>query len=315
LETGEQLAQLKHGESYGLSFSPDGRTLATAGWDSVIRLWEAASGERRREINVEERGEKGDDLRMYTVCYAPEGGLMATAHMNSQVWIWNADDVTRRRTIGVRGNFSYGAMSFSPDGLWLATGASDGRVSIWDPYSGQMAWEPGAHQDHMYTIGFGRDARTLLTGADDGVCYLWDLNPHDEPPAKDVAQLWNDLAGDDGPAAYRAMWAMSQASHESVPLIAEKLRPVETLIDLDRPDEGVGPGEFRRRKRLKQILVDKEPAVERHVTARRALSVLAQCNVPAAVQVLKELAERDPDGDLGRLARSALRRTRSEEGN
>ena len=33
-------------------------------------------------------------------------------------------------TIKTAGGFSYGAMSFSPDGLWLATGTGGGEIEL-----------------------------------------------------------------------------------------------------------------------------------------------------------------------------------------
>ena len=47
LKAGRQIAQLAHPQIYGLSFSPDGRTLATAGWDSIIRFWETTAAPAR----------------------------------------------------------------------------------------------------------------------------------------------------------------------------------------------------------------------------------------------------------------------------
>ena len=89
-DAGQQIARLSHDQVYGLSFSPDGKSLVTAGWDSVIRFWGAENGELRREVKVDAH-EKAGDLRMYAVCHAPEGGVIATAHLDGMVRVWQAD--------------------------------------------------------------------------------------------------------------------------------------------------------------------------------------------------------------------------------
>ena len=72
LTTGQQVARLSHNGAYGLSFSPDGKSLVTVGWDSIIRFWETETGNLHREVKVADHV-KGGDLRMYAVCYAPRG--------------------------------------------------------------------------------------------------------------------------------------------------------------------------------------------------------------------------------------------------
>ena len=72
LKTGQQIARLAHNQIYGLSFSPDGHTLVTAGWDSIIRFWESDTGHARREVNVADHDKNGD-LRMYAVCLRAGG--------------------------------------------------------------------------------------------------------------------------------------------------------------------------------------------------------------------------------------------------
>jgi RNA polymerase sigma factor (sigma-70 family) len=324
LTDGRQVARLAHNEVYGLSFSPDGSTLATAGWDEVVRFWETDSGELRRQVKVADQARRAgpldvarpgapkgdDDLRMFAVCYAPGGEIIATAHLDGKVRIWQADDMEMRRAIGVPDWFREGSMCFSPDGLWLATGVADGRVDVWDPSTGANVWDRGRHQSDVYTVGFGRNSRTLVSGGKDGACYLWNLRPTGDRPGEAPARLWDALAGENGPAAYRAMWALAEIPDRAVALLAEKLRLLRNVIDLDRIEAGLPRDEGERRRRMRSLLIQKDPKVISAVAARRALALLAQIGTPDAIALLDELAARDPRGDLGRLAAAARDRAR-----
>jgi RNA polymerase sigma factor (sigma-70 family) len=307
LKVGQQIAQLHHSQVYGLSFSPDGRTLATAGWDSIIRFWETGTGNLRREFKVAEHA-KGD-LSVYSVCYAPAGGLIATVHLDGIVRIWQADEMLLRKQFQV-GSWGHGPVSFSPDGLWLAAGVMDGSVEVWDPLSAQRLWNVGRHQNRVYTVAFGRDARTLVSGGQDGLCFVWDLRPSGNPTNYDPDHLWHDLEGEDGPAVFQAMCTLSEMPDRTITLLAEKLRPVTNVIDLDHVDEGKSPDEVQRLRRMKRLLVNKEPEVESAVTVRRAISLLAQIGTPDAIGLLKHLAKQDPKRDVARLATSELDRLR-----
>ncbi len=329
LPSNQQIARLKHQGLYGLSFSLDGKTLATAGWDSIVRFWETDTGKLRREFHVStdknpdpngltfavarrageqlDLSQRSGSLEIYAIRYAPQGGLIATAHMNQDVWVWHANNMRPRMRIDVGGSFSYGALSFSPDGLWLATGSSDGTVRLWDPLTGQKVWDRGHHQHHIYTVGFGHDSRTLISGGDDGLSYLWDLRPPEvHAQHGNLPQLWNDLVGEDSAVAYGALWALSDSGDRAVELVAGKLRPVDSLVDPDQFDDGVSSDEYQRRSRMKRILAAEDPKVELTIVARRAISLLAQIGTPAAIQTLEDLAKRAPAGELSQIATDAL---------
>jgi WD40 repeat protein len=312
LNTGRQSSQIAHPQIYSLSFSPDGRTLATAGWDSVIRFWDPGAGGLEREVKVAEHAKQGD-LRIYAVCYAPVGGMIATAHLDGVVRIWDAEPTRVRTLFQVQGRFIHGAIAFSPDGLWLATGSMDGMVSVWDPLGPRSMWSVGRHQSYVYTLGFGRDDRSLVSGGSDGLCYLWDLRPPGVPADHDLARLWHDLVGEDGFAAYEAMFALFDIPDRTVAMLAENLRAVKTLVDLDRIAEAGSDDETQRRRRLAKLLVERDPKVKLEIGVRRAVSLLAQIGTPDAITSLKGLSEQSPKTDVGRFAAAALERLRAAE--
>ena len=324
LPSGQQIAHLAHNQVYALSFSPDGQTLATAGWDSIIRFWETDTGNLRREVkpadrikgvNLQRMGpavpppppRQEGELRMFSICYAPAGGLIATMHLDGLVRIWQADEMLLRKQFQI-GEWGYGRLRFSPDGLWLAGGVRDGSVEIWDPLCGERVWNVGRHQNDVDSVSFGRDARTLVSGGEDGLCYVWDVRPPGGRRDREPAGLWDDLAGENGPAAYEAMWSLSDMGDRAVSMLAERLHPVTSVIDLDHVDEGKSTDEIDRVRRMKRLLITKDPKVASAIAVRRAISLLAQIGTPAAIGLLKNLAAREPRRDLAQIAASALDR-------
>ena len=59
---------------------------------------------------------------------------------------------------------------------------------------------------------------------------------------------------------------------------------------------------------MKRLLITKDPKVASAIAVRRAISLLAQIGTPAAIGLLKNLAEREPSRDVAQIAASALDR-------
>lgn len=68
---------------------------------------------------------------------------------------------------------------FSPDGKILATGHTEGSISLWDSTSGQHLIKFQGHFAPIWCINFSPDGKILATGADDKVIKLWDISTGD----------------------------------------------------------------------------------------------------------------------------------------
>jgi len=137
---------------------------------------------------------------------------------------------------------------------------------------------------------------------------VWKLWPADLKPPADLAAEWEKLASSAPVAAYRAVCALASVPERSLPFLAEKLRSIHSVIDLDRASADLSGEEASSQRRMKKLLVEKHTGIEETITVRRAFAVLAEIGTPEAVALLKEIAERDPDSEMSQLAAGTLRR-------
>jgi WD40 repeat protein/serine/threonine protein kinase/Tfp pilus assembly protein PilF len=141
------------GSVIGVTFSPDGRRLATAGFEGTARIWDAETGEQLLVCTVPKES-------VFAVAFSPDGRRLATGSSRS-LQVWDAASGAEICTLVGHTN-PIQAVAFTPDGLQLVSASRDHSIRIW-PMAGDQR---GKRVEPRRKIDAGGDVRGLAVSSD-----------------------------------------------------------------------------------------------------------------------------------------------------
>jgi WD40 repeat protein len=153
---------------YDLTFSPDGKTLASCGYDRLVRLWDVESGKPRLDL-------KDHSDAVYGIAFSPDSKLLASGSADRAVKVWDVATGKRLYTLGESTDWVY-AVAWSPDGKYLAAAGVDKSIRIWEVSSdgGKIAHSVFAHEGPITRLAYDKDGKTLYSLGEDRRVKAWD---------------------------------------------------------------------------------------------------------------------------------------------
>jgi ankyrin repeat protein len=145
----------------GLSFSPDGRSIAVATTEGV-RLWVPAEKDW-------DRLSSGYDTAW--AAFHPDGNL-AFDDAGNHLHVVDRTGRTIRKIQRSGTNFTAGA--FSPDGRKLVVGLRDGGILVYDTSSWSESLSIPGHSTSVRSLAVSKDGATLVSAGTNDELRLWD---------------------------------------------------------------------------------------------------------------------------------------------
>ena len=217
---------------YAMALSPDGKLLATGGYDQKIGLWDAATGAATKLL-------KGHNGCINGLSFRPDGKVLASASADRTIKLWDPTTGARLDTLSQPTKEQF-AVAFSADGKTLVAGGTDSRIRIWSVSakaaegSNPILDTRFAHEGAVLRLVFSPDGKSLLSSASDRTVKIWNAADVTERKTLEKQSDWAPavawLAADrvitarhDGTAALYEL-----AANKSEPLLKANVAPAKS---------------------------------------------------------------------------------------
>jgi len=153
---------------HALAFHPDNKSLASCGYDRLIRIWDVATGKRLQHLT-----DHSDAVQ--AVAFSPDGRLLASAGADRAVKVWDVASGKRLFTLAEATDWVY-CLAWNPRNQQLAAAGVDRSIRVWEisEQHGKLLHAVFAHEGPISRLVYSADGQSLFSLSEDRTLKVWD---------------------------------------------------------------------------------------------------------------------------------------------
>ena len=168
-----------------IKYSPDGKLIASAGWDNSIKLWDAENGKLIVTLRHTDA--------VNSIAFSTDGQTLVSGSEDKTIKIWDLTNQPKLIKTLAGHTDSVKAVAVSADGK-IASGGYDNTIKLWT-IAGELLQTINAHDLAITSLAFTPD-NTLASASWDNTIKLWNLSPEGK-----ASRLLHTLKHQDGVTA------------------------------------------------------------------------------------------------------------------
>jgi WD40 repeat protein len=163
-----------------IAFSPDGKAIAGAGNEGVMRLWDASGKELKVWKEAIYQNQNVQDI-----AFSPNGKFIVVGGLVSIARVWNREGSLTEPQAKLKGmegsqdghQGNIASVAVSPDSQLIATGSYDKTMRVWKPKSpnGELVAVAPKQEGVISRVVFTANSQQIVTADWEGNIAFWDL--------------------------------------------------------------------------------------------------------------------------------------------